>query len=392
MNTLQTFIQQTSVVLVNLIFFLVVIRPRRFSRIITGVITSTVFIMTALPHFLFPSFFSDGAAAGPEGLAFHFIYWIMSMFIQYALLFILLKRDWLRNILLYVIWDIIMTLILSLCVVALHILLPQIRPQGAMSLLCTVPSAIPAALILRLPRLQAMKLPGAFCIVTVFIYSIGRLVNTLSLFRFAKGEWQKLVVYPVLLLAFILSLAILSAYFGLNLYITGKCRDMENTYGKQNSKAKTGVHRLLQKINDSCRFQHIEFDSQTSLDEVSPEAEGRILYMMQILFSLSQEHTGKQSDKIFFTVQECRGFLLLSSRATYRNAPKGLGENLLSILRDTFLQIQFNRMVKNSRGRVQYLDGGPFSKDIRVILPLPLRAGARDFHASAPLHQPKKTL
>lgn len=135
----------------------------------------------------------------------------------FALLYF--KRDWLRNMMLYVIWDIIIALLLSLSAVIIQISLPNIQLSGLTGALCTVTSAFLAAFLLRRTRLQNMRLPDNFCIIAVFVYSIGRLLNTISVFRFEKENWKELVIYPVFTLILCLSIAIVFAYFGMNVYI-----------------------------------------------------------------------------------------------------------------------------------------------------------------------------
>ena len=196
MSLLENITKQISVIFVNVVFFVLVIHPLRFSRKITGLATIIVFSLTSLPCIFFSDLFSSGAAASPKGMTFHYIYWIITMVIQYSLFFILLKRDWLRNMMLYVIWDIIIALLLSLSAVIIQISLPNIQLSGLTGALCTVTSAFLAAFLLRRTRLQNMRLPDNFCIIAVFVYSIGRLLNTISVFRFEKENWKELVIYP----------------------------------------------------------------------------------------------------------------------------------------------------------------------------------------------------
>lgn len=375
MDLLQNITQQISVILVNVVFFLLVIHPLRFSRKITGLATIIVFSLTSLPCIFFSDLFSSGAAASPKGMTFHYIYWIITMGIQYSLFFILLKRDWLRNMMLYVIWDIIIALLLSLSAVIIQISLPNIQLYGLTGTLCTIISAFLAAFLLRLPRLQTIHLPEVFCIITIFAYSIGRLLNTISVFRFEKESWKELVIYPVFTLILCLSIAIVFAYFGMNVYINKKCCDMAKVYLTKERK-NNNVAKLFYDLSSLCKRQKITFTFQIPPNKTFPNTNGSILYAIQILFELSRKYTGRQSESIFFQVQEYKGVLILSSLSIYPDASKNILKNFVSILQNTFLEILFNRIVKNCRGYVEYVDSNFYSKHIRVIIPLPFDAGA----------------
>lgn len=375
MDLLQNITQQISVILVNVVFFLLVIHPLRFSRKITGLAMIIVFSLTSLPCIFFSDLFSSGAAASPKGMTFHYIYWIITMGIQYSLFFILLKRDWLRNMMLYVIWDIIIALLLSLSAVIIQISLPNIQLYGLTGTLCTVISAFLAAFLLRLPRLQTIHLPEVFCIITIFAYSIGRLLNTISVFRFEKENWKELVIYPVFTLILCLSIAIVFAYFGMNVYINKKCCDMAKVYLTKERK-NNNVAKLFYDLSSLCKRQKITFTFQIPPNKTFPNTNGSILYAIQILFELSRKYTGRQSESIFFQVQEYKGVLILSSLSIYPDASKNILKNFVSILQNTFLEILFNRIMKNCRGYVEYVDSNFYSKHIRVIIPLPFDAGA----------------
>ena len=375
MDLLQNITQQISVILVNVVFFLLVIHPLRFSRKITGLATIIVFSLTSLPCIFFSDLFSSGAAASPKGMTFHYIYWIITMGIQYSLFFILLKRDWLRNMMLYVVWDIIIALLLSLSAVIIQISLPNIQLYGLTGTLCTVISAFLAAFLLRLPRLQTIHLPEVFCIITIFAYSIGRLLNTISVFRFEKENWKELVIYPVFTLILCLSIAIVFAYFGMNVYINKKCRDIAEIYLKGERK-NNSVNKLLCSLNNICKQRKISFNFHISPNTTFPNTNGSILYAIQILFELSQKFIGRQSENIFFEVQEYKGFFILSSLSIYPNTSDTILKKFVSTLQNTFLEILFNRIVKNCRGYVEYVDSNLYSKHIRAIIPLPLNTGA----------------
>lgn len=297
------------------------------------------------------------------------------MGIQYSLFFILLKRDWLRNMMLYVIWDIIIALLLSLSAVIIQISLPNIQLYGLTGTLCTVISAFLAAFLLRLPRLQTIHLPEVFCIITIFAYSIGRLLNTISVFRFEKENWKELVIYPVFTLILCLSIAIVFAYFGMNVYINKKCCDMAKVYLTKERK-NNNVAKLFYDLSSLCKRQKITFTFQIPPNKTFPNTNGSILYAIQILFELSRKYTGRQSESIFFQVQEYKGVLILSSLSIYPDASKNILKNFVSILQNTFLEILFNRIMKNCRGYVEYVDSNFYSKHIRVIIPLPFDAGA----------------
>lgn len=375
MDLLQNITQQISVIFVNVIFFLLVIHPLRFSRKITAVATIIVFSLMVLPSVIFPGLFSSGTAASPEGMAFHYIYWIITMAIQYSFFFILLKRDWKRNIMLYVIWDIITALLLSLGAIVLQVFLPSIQLSGFVAVLCTVTSAFAAAFLLRRPRLQNMHLPETFSTITIFAYSIGRLLNTISIYRFKKETWKELVIYPVFILILCLSIAILFTYFGLNLYISKKCRDIAEIYLKDGRK-NNSVNKQLCSLNNICKQRKISFNFHISPNTTFPNTNGSILYAIQILFQLSQKYTGRQSENIFFEVQEYKGVFILSSLSIYPDTSKNILKDFVSTLQNTFLEILFNRIVKNCRGYVEYMDNNFYSKHIRAIIPLPFDAGA----------------
>lgn len=374
MYLLENVTEQISVIFVNVLFFLLVIYPLRFSRKITGLATIAVFSLTSLPCIFFSNLFSFGAAASPKGMTFHYVYWIISMAIQYSLFFILLKRNWLRNMMLYVIWDIIIALLLCLGAIIIPISLPKIQLSGLTGGLYTVISAFLAAFLLRRTRLQNIHLPNNFCIIAVFIYSIGRLLNTISVFRFEKENWKKFVIYPVFVLILCLSIAIVFAYFGLNVYISKKCRDMAKIYfGKE--RKKNSVNNLLCDLSNLCKQRKIPFTFHISPNTTFPNTNESILYTIQILFDLSQKYSGRQSENIFFEVQEYKGVFILSSLSIYPDVSKNILKNFASTLQNTFLEILFNRIVKNSRGYVEYIDSSLYSKHIRVIIPLPFKAG-----------------
>lgn len=375
MSLLQNITEQLSVIFVNVVFFLLVIHPLRFSRKITCLITIAAFSLTSLPCIFFPGLFSSGTAASSQGMTFHYIYWIVAMVIQYSLFFILLKRDWLRNMMLYVIWDIIIALALSSGAIIMQISLPQIQLSGLTGVLCTAASAFIAAFLLRRPTLQTMRLPETFCIITVFVYSIGRLLNTVAVFRFEKEDWKVLVIYPVLALILFLSAAILCAYFGLNIYIGKKYRDMTNIYFSGKTKTNS-IKNLLCDISNICTQRKIPFTFHISPDTAFPNINGSVLYAVQILFELSQKYTGRQSENIIFEVQEYKGVFILSSLSVYPDVPGNILENFVSAFQNTFLEILFNRIVKNCRGYIEYTDNSLYSKHIRVIIPLPFEAGA----------------
>lgn len=375
MNLLENVTEQIPVIFVNVVFFLLVIHPLRFSKKITGLAAIIIFSLMSLPSIVFPGLFSSGTAASLEGMTFHYIYWIITMVIQYSLFFTLLKRDWLRNMMLYVIWDIIIALLLSLGAVIIQISLPNIQLSGLTGASCTVISAFLAAFLLRLPRLQTIHLPEVFCIITIFAYSIGRLLNTISVFRFEKENWKELVIYPVFTLILCLSIAIVFAYFGMNVYINKKCCDMAKVYLTKERK-NNNVAKLFYDLSSLCKRQKITFTFQIPPNKTFPNTNGSILYAIQILFELSRKYTGRQSESIFFQVQEYKGVLILSSLSIYPDASKNILKNFVSILQNTFLEILFNRIMKNCRGYVEYVDSNFYSKHIRVIIPLPFDAGA----------------
>lgn len=375
MSLLENITKQISVIFVNVVFFVLVIHPLRFSRKITGLATIIVFSLTSLPCIFFSDLFSSGAAASPKGMTFHYIYWIITMVIQYSLFFILLKRDWLRNMMLYVIWDIIIALLLSLSAVIIQISLPNIQLSGLTGALCTVTSAFLAAFLLRRTRLQDMRLPDNFCIIAVFVYSIGRLLNTISVFRFEKENWKELVIYPVFTLILCLSIVIVFAYFGMNVYINKKCCDIAKIYLAKERKNNNAA-KLFYDLSSLCKRQKITFTFQISPNTTFPNTNGSILYAIQILFELSRKYTGRQCENIFFEVQEYKGFFILSSLSIYPNASDNVLKKFVSTLQNIFLEILFNRIVKNCRGYVEYIDNSLYSKHIRVIIPLPLNTGA----------------
>lgn len=375
MSLLQNITEQLSVIFVNVVFFLLVIHPLRFSRKITCLITIAAFSLTSLPCIFFPGLFSSGTAASSQGMTFHYIYWIITMVIQYSLFFILLKRDWLRNMMLYVIWDIIIALLLSLSAVIIQISLPNIQLYGLTGTLCTVISAFLAAFLLRRTRLQNMRFPDNFCIIAVFVYSIGRLLNTISVFRFEKENWKELVIYPVFTLILCLSTAIVFAYFGMNVYINKKCCVMAKIYLTKERK-NNNVAKLFYDLSSLCKRQKITFTFQIHPDTAFPKINGSVLYAVQILFELSQKYTGRQSENIIFEVQEYKGVFILSSLSVYPDVPGNILENFVSAFQNTFLEILFNRIVKNCRGYIEYTDNSLYSKHIRVIIPLPFEAGA----------------
>lgn len=375
MSLLENITKQISVIFVNVVFFVLVIHPLRFSRKITGLATIIVFSLTSLPCIFFSDLFSSGAAASPKGMTFHYIYWIITMVIQYSLFFILLKRDWLRNMMLYVIWDIIIALLLSLSAVIIQISLPNIQLYGLTGALCTIISAFLAAFLLRCTRLQNMRLPDNFCIIVVFVYSIGRLLNTISVFRFEKENWKEMVIYPIFVLILCLSTAIIFAYFGMNVYISKKCHYMAKIYFSKERK-NNSVTNLLYDLSSLCKRQKITFTFQLYPNTTFPNTSGSILYAIQILFELSRKYIGRQSENIFFEVQEYKGFFILSSLSFYPDTSKNIVKKFVSTLQNIFLEILFNRIVKNCRGYVEYIDNSLYSKHIRVIIPLPLNTGA----------------
>ena len=373
MDILKNSIEQLSVLLVNVIFFLTVVSPLRLSRKLSGLITIIGFSLTIVPRMAFSDLFSPGTAATPDGLTFHFIYWILTMAIQYSLFFILIKRDWLHNILLYVIWDIIMTLFLFLFAIAIRIFWPQMHFQGILSFFCSIISAVFTALLLRQPFLKTIRLPENFCILIAFVYSIGRLVNTISLFRFDENSWQELVLYPVLILVVFLALMILLLNFSLNIYISRRCHNIENTYLRKKGK---NINELFNNLGRICDQQHTQFYPLISSDTDFTDLNEKVLYSIELLFDLSREYTGRKSDNIFFSIQEHKGFLILSSCSDYQTASRNIRKKAVSLIKNTFFELLFNRVIKSCRGRVQYLDNTPLSKHIRVVIPLSLNTGA----------------
>lgn len=292
------------------------------------------------------------------------------MLIPYTLFFILLRRDWLRNMLLYVIWDITVTLFLLLSVMLIRIFLPQTYMQKTGSLLCIFVCSVLSAFILHLPRFQNLRLPGKFCAVIMVIYSVGRLVNTLFLLRFEEKAMQKMAVCSVIFLIIFLSLAIIAAYSFMNIYIEKKCRAMESTYNTGSQKNFGELNLMMQRIYTSCRKQNIQFDFRSTTALTLSGSNGRILYIIQLLFVLSRTLDGRTSGKILFTIQEHKGFLLLSACST---CPLGCRNRIIiifALLHNSVLEILFNRMVQICHGYIQYLDSNPSGKHIRVAIPL----------------------
>lgn len=133
---------------------------------------------------------------------------------------------------------------------------------------------------------------------------------------------------------------------------------------------------MLCSLNNICKQRKISFNFHISPNTTFPNTNGSILYAIQILFELSQKFIGRQSENIFFEVQEYKGFFILSSLSIYLNTSDTILKKFVSTLQNTFLEILFNRIVKNCRGYVEYVDSNLYSKHIRAIIPLPLNTGA----------------
>lgn len=136
------------------------------------------------------------------------------------------------------------------------------------------------------------------------------------------------------------------------------------------------VAKLFYDLSSLCKRQKITFTFQIHPDTAFPKINGSVLYAVQILFELSQKYTGRQSENIIFEVQEYKGVFILSSLSVYPDVPGNILENFVSAFQNTFLEILFNRIVKNCRGYIEYTDNSLYSKHIRVIIPLPFEAGA----------------
>ena len=198
MNTdlIQSITQQAAVIIVNTIFFSTVIRPRRLSVPMTAFVAAAGFLLPALLQIFLSSFFTAGSASGLGGIIFHIIYWLISIAAQFLLFFVLAKRDWLHNILLYIMWDVLITLLLGAMLAALRPLIVRSPYSGDMTaLLCTIGSAILTAFLLRSRYIKRMRLPAYFSAAAAVIYILVRLANTILFFRIESSSLRRLTVF-----------------------------------------------------------------------------------------------------------------------------------------------------------------------------------------------------
>lgn len=375
MNTdlIQSITQQAAVIIVNTIFFSTVIRPRRLSVPMTAFVAAAGFLLPALLQIFLSSFFTAGSASGLGGIIFHIIYWLISIAAQFLLFFVLAKRDWLHNILLYIMWDVLITLLLGAMLAALRPLIVRSPYSGDMTaLLCTIGSAILTAFLLRSRYIKRMRLPAYFSAAAAVIYILVRLANTILFFRIESSSLRRLTVFVAVFAAVFLLASVVCAYIAIDICIKRKCQTLEFKYKVRNKRKGNSINQLITALNSLCAENNIHIYSESLHSLPDNKTDGRILCIIQLVFYILLDYAIKAGRQplhlLFFIKQEENDFVIIS--VSLIGSAISRRRNKTASLQCSLHEILLNHLVRICHGRVQYLDSQASAKNIRIIVPV----------------------
>lgn len=382
-------LEQADIILINVIFAVFLIRPGRFSKKITALSTAAVFLVVALPQFIFPALFLSDTITTPGQVCFHITYWGVSISIEYILLFILAKRNWLRTLFLYALWDALLSIILGILAVIATEVIPgyeKILSEAGQFLLPLFAAGL-ALLVLCSAPLKKFNPPGWLCMVVTLTYTLGRLASTVAFFRTETETMQQDLTLAVLILCAVILLFPAAAYLLIGLYADRKCR---LNISKQDDSLRDFVNSVLCDMDILCRKRSVRLRSQLTLSgdivlDNNATACAVIDLLFRILIRYLSLEPGSLSHIICFTAQTEKGYLILSANSfTEYGTVQSINakstkidtgkERLVPSLQCSLYEIVLGRLLNRCHGYSRYLDSDTHSRHLQVIIPLSLHA------------------
>ena len=348
-DILEFCLNQLSAVILFTVFCVCGIRLRRFSAKATLLTAAAAFSVIQLPQIMFPSFFLLSAETPPENISMHIIYWGLSICAQYLVLFALTKREWLRTLFFYSVWDALTSVILSVLMAGTQQLFSACSPetQAVGSFMLSAAAAALSIWILQIPAVNRLRFPAWIYTLTVLLYSGVRFFSTILLYS-AEDENKK------------------------------RCTELEDAL--HTAAAPEGLSYVLRGLRAECRRRHVRLRTQTALPEQSVLSDGSILFAAVLIFHILLDGSGRTSapenisPEIRFTAQEKKGFLIFSASmlvpdpSAVRRAPF---PDFAASVRCSLREILLNSILRRCHGRIQYLDSDLAVRHLRVIIPLP---------------------
>ena len=379
-DILQFCLNQLSAIILFTVFCVCGIRLRRFSAKATLLAAAAAFSVIQLPQIMFPSFFLLSAETPPENISMHIIYWGLSICAQYLVLFALTKREWLRTLFFYSVWDALTSIILSVLMAGTQQVFSACSPetQAVGSFMLSAAAAALSIWILQIPAVNRLRFPAWIYTLTVLLYSGVRFFSTILLYSAEDEKTAAASSYTALFFSIFLLLFTAAAYFCMTAFIKKRCTELEDAL--HTSAAPEGLSYVLHGLRAECRRRHVRLRTQTALPEQSVLSDGSILFAAVLIFHILLDGSGRTSapenisPEIRFTAQEKKGFLIFSASmlvpdpSAVRRAPF---PDFAASVRCSLREILLNSILRRCHGRIQYLDSDLAVRHLRVIIPLP---------------------
>ena len=228
-DILEFCLNQLSAIILFTVFCVCGIRLRRFSAKVTLLAAAAAFSVIQLPQIMFPSFFLLSAETPPENISMHIIYWGLSICAQYLVLFALTKREWLRTLFFYSVWDALTSVILSVLMAGTQQVFSACSPetQAVGSFMLSAAAAL-SIWILQIPAVNRLRFPAWIYTLTVLLYSGVRFFSTILLYSAEDEKTAAASSYTALFFSIFLLLFTAAAYFCMTAFIKKRCTELED--------------------------------------------------------------------------------------------------------------------------------------------------------------------
>lgn len=364
------FASAISTVMVHVLLCMLLFDSFRFSKKISCVFAAAGFTILYLPQFFLPGL----AAYQVQGINFanglQVFYWAFVLPLEYGLILLLTKRQWLRNLFLYMLGDIILSVFYGFGSVLLDLfgnhsflhIYGIFFSKGILLL-----SALAAALIIRLFLKQRMRLNRRVTGCLVLLYTLLRIFFTAFQFT-VSSRGQAVFVWGIVLLTVLLLLAgLLLARFCVLRYI----RVQQERCWKQlqtESGAEMPLKQELRQIERQC--EQYQIAHRINAIQVTPIDEKRLVCLLDLVSRLLIERCAQQPLKrrtFLLSIQQQMHYTIVSMECT---APSGRNpRQFLKSLRQSLSEVVLNRMIRDCDGRIEFLDGEKGYFQIRFICP-----------------------
>lgn len=335
------------------------LQPLRFSKKKTYFAAFICFFTLYLPQFCFPSFFQPNMDLTNFQFNINIIYWSIYFLASYGIFFFLLKRDWLHNFFLIIVWDVI-SLIFSVLLSPIQFIIPAIQP--ILPLIASFLSIIVIQKYLRNRINLSSNIYGVFSI----IHALVRIFFTLWTLNVRDSDQKRLLLLIIFILSIVLLSTILLTNKIINHYINKKSKYYWELFQPSANFSSTGWNQFLLSIQKQCQEENISFDIKNHISDSHILKDYHLYYLLVLCYQiLLYKSNSDGSSRIYLNMQTQKNCMIISTGCINTTLHPHIP--LYSSISTLSKEILLRQLLKILAGEVQFLDGDNYHTQIRII-------------------------